>query len=213
MNAYRLDGDGDREALARYLWNLELCEAFYPSFHVLEVALRNSLDRAITQRTGSNRWFEPNHAVLDPSEQREVDLVVLNLRRRGRGRDPHPGQVVAALNFGFWTSLFKRSYEHGQRLWPTLLVTALPGMPRRQRTRAAAAGRFDEMRRTRNRVFHHEPIWNRDPSRLRLDLLEAIEWVSPNARKLVDGIDRSGQFVEFELERAMALLDGIDGGV
>jgi hypothetical protein len=207
LAAYRAPGEDDRVALARYVWNLQLCEAFYPAFHLLEVSLRNSLDAAITARSGTDHWYTPEAAILDAAEAREVEKVRAQLRGTHGGREPHPGQVVAGLMFGFWTSLFKRSYEHQQRLWPHILRDVLPGMPRTSRKRSVAAGRFHDLRQARNRIFHHEPIWNRDPARLRLELFEAITWVSPASRALVDQIDRSGTLVTFDQASMLNLVD------
>jgi hypothetical protein len=75
-----------------------------------------------------------------------------------------PGRIVAELNLGFWTSLFNAYYEQkgasDPRLWPRLLLAVVPRMPRRQRTRRNLVRYLNDIRALRNRVFHHEPIWN-----------------------------------------------------
>lgn len=40
--------ESERTVLARYLYNLALCEALYPVLHTLEIALRNSLDAVLS---------------------------------------------------------------------------------------------------------------------------------------------------------------------
>lgn len=49
LDPYHLSGtDTTADALSRYAWNVALCESFYPLLHALEIALRNTLDNAIS---------------------------------------------------------------------------------------------------------------------------------------------------------------------
>ncbi len=42
-------GDTDIDIIGRYLWNTALGEALYPSLQGLEIALRNSINMAISE--------------------------------------------------------------------------------------------------------------------------------------------------------------------
>lgn len=166
------------EALANYFWNVALCEALYPSFHIVEVTLRNTLHQALTTAYGTPNWFALHAPVLLAPEN--AALMASRRRLVTDGRIPTPGDVIASLDFGFWTSLFRRSYE--SILWrrPGLLADAFPHLPRGRNPRARLAQRFNEIRRFRNRVFHHEPIWQRtDLPRQHAAIREAIGWMSP----------------------------------
>ncbi len=89
-----------------------------------------------------------------------------------------PGRVVAELKLGFWVSLLSTNYE--QRLWPKLLPTVFPYLPRSKRTRSTVAGRFQEIRRLRNRVSHHEPIYrSKTLAQHYRNIEEAIGWMVP----------------------------------
>ena len=94
----------------------------------------------------------------------------------------------AELNFGFLTSLLDRRYE--QVLWPAIIREAFPYMPRRYRTRINLLRRFNEVRRLRNRVFHHEPIWYWPLPDKHQRLLEAIHWIEPTMGELIAAVDR-----------------------
>jgi hypothetical protein len=63
---------------------------------------------------------------------------------------------------GFWTALFNAPYERA--LWNPpmlgLLDDTFPFVPRRSRSRRRLFQHLDTIRRLRNRMFHHEPIWN-----------------------------------------------------
>lgn len=46
LRGYGRPGEPCRETLAKYLWNMSVCEALYPSLQALEIALRiEALDR------------------------------------------------------------------------------------------------------------------------------------------------------------------------
>ena len=185
----RFADERDEEALARYVWNIALCEALYPSMHCLEVALRNTLHHEAASYFRTEKWLDPDHpsCVLSEREQRKVRGAKRELQRRGR--PPVPDRVVAELTFGFWTSLLSREYE--QRFLIRIIKPAFPDLPKPIRTRRTLAGRFNEIRRFRNRIFHHEPIWKRGS--LVLDhqsILEAIGWICPALRQTAMAVDR-----------------------
>lgn len=91
------------------------------------------------------------------------------------GKPLEADRIVAELNFGFWSNLLNRPYEQQQVLWPTLLRAVFPYAPARFRNRPALSRRFNEIRQLRNRIFHHEPIWD-TPNLLQshANIIEAI---------------------------------------
>jgi len=138
--------------------------------------------------------------LLAPREQRHVDDAKRDIARAGK--QVVPGRVVAALRFGFWTSILDRAY--GNAIWtpnnPAVLVQqAFPFAPPHFQVRARAHDRFNTIRQLRNRVFHYEPIWrgivlqnNRSVSLLDVhtDILDAIGWVSPTLQATTVAFDR-----------------------
>lgn len=178
IEAYRLSPDEPLGVvLGRYRWNIALGQAFWPALHLIEVILRNNLHRVISQQYSTDAWYELEPPVLVQMAREDV------LRARSRLVDQQkpvePRRVIAELGFGFWTGLLGTDYE--QRLWPRLLSSAFPHMPRKDRTRANVARRFHEIRQLRNRISHHEPIFRQNNlAQLHDDLHEAIGWLSPN---------------------------------
>jgi hypothetical protein len=175
INAYRQSpSDTDLDLLERYFWNMALSEALYPTLQALEVALRNNIHTAAERLYATPDWLTRQPPLLHPSEQ---DQVVAAVGRLARSAKPvTSGRIMAELNLGFWTSLLDRRYE--QRLWPQLLRYVFPNLPRRRRTRHTMSARLSELRRLRNRVFHHEPIWHwQNLPQLHRDLLETIYWL------------------------------------
>jgi len=188
IGAYRdrMNDDRNGNLFAHYAWNMALSESLYPSLQILEVVLRNTIHSTIRQHSGRDDWFEENQIIhakdRDAVSKAKKTLLAMN-------KPFEPGRVIAELNFGFWTALMDRRYE--QVLWPKLLRPCFPHMPRHQRTRKNVSVRFERIRRLRNRVFHHEPIWHwHDLAEQHQDILGAIAWIEPVARDFLESIDR-----------------------
>src|SRR5262245_9562727 len=156
LDAYRFDaGDTPRMVLGRYRWNLALSKALYSDLHLLEVAFRNRLHDGLTFHFHVEAWWD-----LPWSSLREREKVAAVRRRLRIGQAPmEPDRIVAALDFGFWTSLLSACYD--QIIWNQrgLLQEAFPHMPRRWQNRLLLGKRMNPLRQLRNRVFHHDPIW------------------------------------------------------
>lgn len=188
LRLYRSRADADPiDALARYLWNMSLCEALYPPLQGLELALRNTLHKSISARTGNPFWWDDASIHLGTAEQQKVDEAKARLSEASRPYEAD--QTVSELTFGFWTGLLAREYETS--LVIPIIRAAFPFMPSGHRTRRTVAERCWNARVLRNRVFHHEPIWNRpDLGDRHEEVLEAIGWISPTLRALVAAVDR-----------------------
>ena len=171
--------------IAAYVWNIALCESLYPALNCLEIALRNSIHGAGTKQFNTEYWF---NGLLRQEEADRVRLLRNRLNMSGN-RNPSVGDLVSGLSLGFWVSLFKGQYE--RVLWPRLLPEVFPHAPRRQRSRRDISKRVDRIRRLRNRVFHHEPIWHQtDLEQQHGLILETIGWISPAMLEMTRLLDR-----------------------
>ena len=174
-------------ALATYLWNLDLSESLYPSLHGIEVALRNSIHEAASEKFNSEFWFASH---LVGYEKETIDKIGQEFSRRNIRATP--GKYIAECNFGFWVNLFNSEYEH--ILWRSLMRKVFPYAPRSSRTRSTIRSRLDSVRRLRNRVFHFEPIWRLpDLRQQHFDILETIGWINPTFREMTEPGDRFPQ--------------------
>ena len=183
----RIDPGGDTALFAHYIWNMALSEALYPALQGVEVVLRNTIHEAAHERFGRDDWFDDTAIIHHHNDITNLDKAKETLRRKGKPLEP--SRIIAELSFGFWTSLLDRRYE--RVLWPRLICTAFPRVPRRLRTRRELSRRFHRIRLLRNRVFHHEPIWHwHDLAQQHSEILEAVAWVEPDVRTLIDSIDR-----------------------
>lgn len=172
FETYRLWANGD-EALAGqlYTFNVQLSAALYGPLHMLEVALRNMADQRLTAACGPDWLDDP--VVLPGGYQRRCVNDARASLTRDRKAATHP-QMVAELNFGFWSSLFGHDATH---LWQHLR----PIFQARGIQRGLIAGQLRELRRLRNRVAHYEPILAQPLAQLYGNLTTLTGWLSPAA--------------------------------
>lgn len=180
-----------------YFWNMALSRELMLSLGMVEIIMRNGIHRALTSHTGHPDWYD--HIVLLPRQQSKIDTTRTEIANAGK--PVTPGRIVAGLDFGFWTGLLSSGYG---AIWTpnnaALIGVAFPHLTAVHRHRGFAHSRFNNIRRLRNRISHHEPIWqgvrlNRGQplvtlARMYADIVEAIGWVSPTLRDSVNAFDR-----------------------
>jgi hypothetical protein len=209
------------EALARYAWNVAVSEAFYPLLHAFEVVLRNQVYAAghaaypAKASQDIHCWLD---AVPSPLHPKYGISGVANAKQKLFGnragaaaplpaRGFTPGDLVAALDFGFWTGMFSSYYAwrspRDPRLWPQRLNTVFPHGPKLTRVQAIS-GPLNEIRHLRNRIFHHEPIWKRpNLTADRQKILEMLGWMSPETAQTVQVLDRLPEVLSAGFQRQL----------
>lgn len=190
LDAYRQDQAEPQVALARYLWNMALCEALYSPLQMVEIALCNALQRSLENHFGSPQWYHVPACwhLLTTAQQSQIDEAQETLARQNK--PIAPGRIVAELTFGFWTAFFnKRSAQNRDIIQMTARV--FHSAPKSQRDFRSLNRRFTLLRELRNRVFHHERLihWADLDSR-HLAMLETIGWISAELQELAIVLDR-----------------------
>jgi hypothetical protein len=198
LDAYRPLGGSNLDMVVNYYWNIALSEALYPGLALLEVSLRSSVHEALTVREGTDMWFRN---LLEPGQLRDYANACLTLLHRQKGTQPTSRQIVAELTFGFWTTLLSKPYH--QTLWApnhaALVKSVFPNLPPTPSNRHYIHQRYNNLRFLRNRIMHHEPIWDgvKLPQRpraalsdLHRELRETIGWISSSAQLGFDQVDR-----------------------
>lgn len=159
-----------------YLWDRDLAAAIFADIAIVEVALRNSVHRAISTRYG-DRWWAVGGIPLDGRSEGDVNKAwrALPSHVRSRPNDSAvPGRLVARLMFGFWRDLLdsggyrgaepRRSSIDYEQNWRDVVRLAFPGGRVVARldgvsfTRAWALEQVSIVHALRNRVAHHEPL-------------------------------------------------------
>ncbi len=152
FSTYRQHVGSDAEALQIYTWNTAAAAALYGPLQTLEVTLRNAVHDALCQTHGS-AWFD-NGQLLRQAEQGKGEAAVQQLH--DFGKKPTAGRVIAELPFGFWVALFANAYD--TTIWRTDLHRIFSP---RVSSRRGLHDALDRLRTLRNRIAHHEPIFQR----------------------------------------------------
>lgn len=158
-------------ALALYERNTRLAEAFYTALQAVEVCLRNRLSEQLEIKYG-DEWFRPGKSPLDPDA---VAGIVKAIQQLHFDTKPvSPGAVIAELGFGFWVSLLAPRYD--ATLWRRAFFHAfiVGGKPL---ARDTVHRRLNVIRRFRNRIAHHEPVFGQDLQLKHSEIIESIKWM------------------------------------
>ncbi|MGL4304673.1 MAG: Abi family protein [Mycobacteriaceae bacterium] len=173
---YLTKASGDRQlGVELYEWNSALGVALMHDISHFEVAMRNAYDAAI-----SAHWKKPVHWLLSPDSpvvlpiwrvrevdkttglRRGADVNYLNrksvdsaINKSGKG-NAQPGKVIAELSFGFWSHLTSNASE--KVLWLPYIYHSYPAGTNRKAVDQA----ISRINTLRNRIAHHEPIFDRN---------------------------------------------------
>ena len=200
LESYRQNGSDDTDTLTRCVWNIALCEAFYPSLQHLEVGLRNSLHHAAEKAFNDKKWFK-RPFLCDKAKE---DIRYAEALLKEKGKDFYdPGRVIAELNLGFWVRLFSKHYD--RVLWGNKIFihSAFPYANKKIRVRKILASRFNKIRQFRNRIFHYEPILRYNLGVHHYQILESMNWIEPSLYKTNKLIDRFHKVIDENYYRAL----------
>ena len=168
-------------AVELYRWNAEVSAAFMVPMHICEVVLRNAIAGTIQEVYGPN-WYLPGTAFersLPKPKTGYSPSRDLSISRKGQ---PTAGKVIPELKFMFWVSMV--TARHDARLWTPYIKKYFPSLPARSAPRDGRRmlhGRLEEIRKLRNRIAHHEPIFDRALAQDYSRIIDVISWTSPAA--------------------------------
>jgi hypothetical protein len=149
-------GGNSERALRLYAWNIEISSAFWGSFHMLEISLRNALHSELAKLANQEDWWNvdlPLHIEI----RKEVRRAVAFAMKRHKEL-PTTGHVVAELNLAF---------------------------PHYTGRRGALHDDLERLRMLRNRIAHHEPIFDRNLALDHDKLCGLIGYIEPEAMSWV----------------------------
>lgn len=190
LDAYRHDGAEPLITLARYLWNMALCESLYSPLQTAEIALRNALHRALENRFNTPDWYDAPECWNILSQVQQSSVTDAKRTLASQGKVVSPGRIVAELTFGFWTTFFNKRFAQEQVV-VHLMSTVFHTAPKPERDLRKLNKRWTSIRGLRNRVFHHERIvhWT-DLDAKHAMILEVIGWISPELHEMALALDR-----------------------
>lgn len=217
LEKYRGSSGDDLQMLTNYFWNVALCEALYPSLHAVELGLRNSIHMTLTNHYGTEEWWDilypriPGEYIIHCEQHKKV--VEKRKYFEEKSKELPPSQLVTELSFTWWVIML--SGDHDLRIWRDNKYSLLDQVfPFRAETSLGDIWAcFNRIRLLRNRVMHHERIFDRS------DLLEdydgiyqALWWLKPDLRRSINAFDRFPEVYDLGWGRVYDKLHAIAGG-
>lgn len=188
--------DDDERAIRLYRANIQLSESFYSLLSMYEVALRNSLNRELTEYFETEDWYLQ---ISNEPGLKNLNANISTAKRHIAKRDENitANKVIAELTLGFWVRLFNAEYE--RILWKPLR-RAFPYMPKNQKQRKNVSAPINKIRDFRNRVFHHEPIaWNLERLEETYErILTVMGWLNKDLPMLAEELERASEILAKE---------------
>lgn len=158
-------------AIALYERNTRLAESFYTPLQALEICFRNHINDAMAASYGAD-WLTNGGAPLRGGTKLSIDRAASDLRQ-ANVPITQPA-LVAELSFGFWVSLLGPGYD--ATIWRQACYRAFT-QNGKHLSRKAVHGRANALRRIRNRIAHHEPIFPGNLVGSHDEILEMIAWM------------------------------------
>ncbi len=172
---HRCNNDLDL-AVALYEWNTTISSALWETLGHAEVVLRNTLAERLSQR--HTRLKRPRTWLDDPARDLDArataDIADARARLRAKGKPASEGQIISELSFGFWRFLIAKRYQ--TTLWPALAGGFRHAPNRTIQTVEDPVRRLHELR---NRLAHHQRVWNLDLRGRYADTLAVLGFVDP----------------------------------
>ncbi|MDQ2737381.1 MAG: Abi family protein [Actinomycetota bacterium] len=170
-------------ALRLYEWNAKISAAFLELFHYLEVLLRNQIDAQLAPlevdpsariRAAAGWWFASSTFVTKEA----LESVSRSRAQLGEPQSFNRDKMIANLPFGFWEGMFGSEYED---LWRQHLVRCFP-YRQPGTTRTTISKPLEDLRKLRNRIAHHSPIYDYPLAHLVNQAIDIIAAIDPAAR-------------------------------
>ncbi|WEV69747.1 hypothetical protein OZX73_02385 [Bifidobacterium sp. ESL0775] len=201
LSHYLRDSHGDsNKAIQLCRWNHDFAGIVHQQIGYVEIAVRNTIDRALRQlaftKTGNEFW----------TNQGNEPVIVYKIIRkpienaRNRAYKEHPDgishdDVVAKLMWGTWLKLIGEDIpienQLQQNLWTTSLFSAFPNVQPNEQGRLRISRNLSYLRSVRNKAAHFDNLTETAEHKRRvinasLFLLHAIDddfthgWFQPN---------------------------------
>lgn len=175
-------------AFSFYLWNLSIAQAFAIPLHFAEVTCRNSMAVALARRFTEGPWYRHSRflSILDNHNKNRLNEAIEKETVR-HGRNLSDGHIVSALTFGFWENLATRRFE--RIIWAKGVKSVFSNS-HKDMTVEDLNKMITSVRTFRNRISHHEAIFDKKPTKKHQDCLNLIslscrathDWVASCSR-------------------------------
>ncbi|MES2776347.1 MAG: Abi family protein [Bacteroidota bacterium] len=208
LNRYVQVCNGDQsKAVSLYECNIRLSQALHPLISLLEVGLRNAIDREICKHYNDNEWLInqrhdfANHIDLTYKDYQgnvQSDTFFMDKLQKAEGKIKFGGgnvthvKLIAELTFGFWVKFFDNC--------PIKVLKGVPLQSFKNRPSIKLKDVHSHLNKVvtlRNRISHNEPICFNKQGGLCLttikayedDIISALGWIDSDLKDWGEGIN------------------------
>lgn len=162
--------DDKLEALKLYQWNSEVSGAFLPCLQICEVVIRNSIAEVLAKVHGDNwAWNQGFKRTLKKHHRENLEKIGNKFNKIDK--------VIPELNFVFWQSML--TSRNDKSLWKPHLRDVFTNIEQDKSIedlRESLYNNIEEIRLLRNRIAHHEPIFDKDLLKIYLIITEIVKY-------------------------------------
>ncbi len=202
LSSYKFeDSDSVSVMLERYLYNIELSKSLYPLLSIIEICLRNRINKAI-EMVIEQDWLLKElsqQKILLPNEYKKLLEAKQKLINKGFN-NINKNDLIAELSLGFWihlcTKRYKRIFWHKQGFF-RIVFEDYPNFSEFDKL-SNIFPLLQLMLKLRNRVFHHEIIINHPYGIINCynDLRKLLGYISQNSLQYLDRICDFKEIIE-----------------
>ena len=153
----------DPSAVALYAWNAQVSAYLLMPLHICEVVVRNAASEAIGAIHGANWPWNPGFQSNLPPRLTGTRYSPRRDLQNVSAVHTTPGKVIPELKFAFWEHMF--TARHDVKIWKSQILRVFPNCESSQtwyNVRGRVNADLQVIRKLRNRIAHHEPIFARN---------------------------------------------------
>lgn len=175
--------------LKLYSWNLQISSALFECSAVCEVVIRNAISNAIQVIYGS-KWAWDNTFIASLPKNTKETLLKINKTFTTIDK------IIPELPFYFWQNLFTARFDN--KIWKHCLKNTLPNANHGNliKLRESVFYDLENIRKLRNRIAHHEPIFNRNLQGDYERIIKIINYCSIDTADWVKSWQRVGELLK-----------------
>ena len=171
-----LDIEKDQEkAIKLFVYNLKLSSELYKLIHVFELSTRNIFDIFLSKRYDRN-WINRNDLLTGNNGKNNKLIIDISNAKNNCKNKKNKDDIISNLSLGFWVNLLSSS--NNDKIWQPSLRKMFFGYNRNE-----IHDIFMNIKDIRNRIAHHETIFNKKIDKTKSNILLILKIYSNDLYK------------------------------
>lgn len=207
MSRYVQSCGGDtRKAMTLYRYNLQLSQELFTIISCFEIALRNAINKELTNRLGSE-WLKdsilPGGMFSIRNTHKTCEIITKSYQRLLHEQSYTHTKLIAEMEFGVWKYMFSPvQFNQTGRVLLHVFPNKERSTAETQYNHSYFFNELDKVNTMRNRIAHHEPVcfYLQDPVidtshvlGIYLKMQRLFAWMGIDSRSLLYGLDHVQQ--------------------